>query len=371
MGELIDPKERIKTVRALLEKSKPQIAMALPRHMNADRLTRIAMTSVMRNPRLLDCTPESLIGAVVQCAQLGLEPDDLQGHAYLVPFRNSKRGTIEVQLIPGYRGLMALARRSKEITVLYADVVRDKDEFSFRKGTDQFLHHVPSSATERGGAVWIYAIARFRNGHPQFEVMSVSEVEQIRKRSKSGQEGPWVTDWDEMAKKTVTRSLCKYLPASTELATAVALDERAEVGLPQDLEILAAPAIRGAEPTNGDKGGLDKLTEKLKTEKKTEDKSDGKIAKPPQATVSHAEKKEGKKATKEKMAAKPTNGEGAKPEEKFDPKETALTLIRNATKQDWADTKATVLKMVKEVKGSQNVLDVTTALNARQREILK
>ena len=265
MAELVPAKQKIDTIRAFLEKSKSQIAMALPKHMNADRLARIAMTSILRNPRLLDCTPQSLMGAIIQSAQLGLEPDDLRGEAYLVPFRNNKKGTIDVQLIAGFKGLMDLARRSGKITAIYAEVVHVKDTFSYRLGTDQFLHHIKSDDMNPGEVIKVYALARFPNNQCQFLVLSLADVEKSRQRSKAKDSGPWETDFEAMAKKTALRQLCKYLPSSVELTTAVALDERAEAGIPQDLEVLVGEVVEvEAVKNSGEKKGLTALTEKLK-----------------------------------------------------------------------------------------------------------
>lgn len=268
MAELVTAKQKVDTIRGFLEKSKSQIAMALPKHMNADRLARIAMTSILRNPRLLECTPQSLMGAIIQSAQLGLEPDDLRGEAYLVPFRNNKKGTIDVQLIAGFKGLMDLARRSGKITAIYAEVVRVKDTFSYRLGTEQFLHHVKSDDINPGGVIKVYALARFPNNQCQFIVLSMADVEKSKQRSKAQESGPWVTDFEAMAKKTALRQLCKYLPSSVELATAVALDERAEAGIPQDLEVFVGEVIETeATIVNGngtEKKGLADLTQKLK-----------------------------------------------------------------------------------------------------------
>ena len=265
MAELVPAKQKIDTIRGFLEKSKPQIAMALPKHMNADRLARIAMTSILRNPRLLECSPQSLVGAVIQCSQLGLEPDDIRGEAYLVPFRNNKKGTVDVQLIAGFKGLMDLARRSGKITAIYAEVVHVKDTFSYRLGTEQFLHHIKSDDINPGEVIKVYALARFPNNQCQFIVLSMADVDKSRQRSKAQESGPWVTDFEAMAKKTALRQLCKYLPSSVELATAVALDERAEAGIPQDLEVFMGEVIETeAVKTNGDKKGLADLTQKLK-----------------------------------------------------------------------------------------------------------
>lgn len=267
MAELQSSQQKVNTIRAFLEKSKPQIQMALPKHMSADRLARIAMTSILRNPRLLDCAPQSLMGAIIQCSQLGLEPDDVRGEAYLIPFRNNKKGTVDVQLIAGFKGLMNLARRSGKVSVISAEAVHAKDTFSYRLGTDQFLHHVKSDDENPGAVEKVYAIARFQNGHCQFVVLSIADVEKRRKRSRAGNDGPWVTDYEAMCKKTALRDLCKYLPSSVELATAVALDERAEAGIPQDLdlsEMVDTPDVAPQPPKENGEKGLAKLTAKLK-----------------------------------------------------------------------------------------------------------
>ena len=233
MTQLVKASDKIANVRGMLERSRGQMAAALPRHMSADRMLRITMTSIQRTPQLLDCEPRSLIGAVIQAAQLGLEPDGVLGQAYLVPFGN------QVQFIPGYKGLVALARRSGQISTIEARVVHEKDAFKYSFGLKPVLEHVPTTEPEPGDVVAAYAVAHLKDGAYQFEVMLKREVDAIRGRSRAGKSGPWVTDYEEMAKKTVLRRLCKLLPASVELATAVALDERAEVGLPQDLGVLA------------------------------------------------------------------------------------------------------------------------------------
>ena len=394
MSQLVSQQEQVKTVRDLIERSKKQIQMALPRHMNADRMGRIAMTSIMRDPRLLECTPQSLIGAIIQSAQLGLEPDDLRGMAYLIPFRNNKRGTVEVQLLPGYKGLMDLARRSAKVSAIEADVVHTEDTFSYRKGTEQFLHHVKSEKADPGGIKCVYALARYNNGQCQFVVLTPQDVEKIRKSSRAGEEGPWVTHFDEMAKKTALRQLCKLLPSSSELQTAVALDEMVEAGVPQNLEVFSdrMGETSTASPGNGEKRTkLDALAEKMRgkeTERRdpvnkddagvsapSERKSENNpTTRPAESQTAPQEEKPPppKKAAKGKAVAKSAGGEGTEPrEEKFDPKETALALIRSATRKDFHDVRATVLKMIKEIKGAQNLLDVTNALNARQIEIFK
>src|SRR5262245_33131492 len=134
MPQLMPLQTKVATVRSLLEKSRPQIALALPRHMHAERMLRIVMTSVQRNVKLLDCDPVSLVGAVIQSAQLGLEPDGVLGEAYLIPFYNGHRKRYEVQFQVGYKGLLALARRSGAVEDVDTRLVYAKDEFDFCYG---------------------------------------------------------------------------------------------------------------------------------------------------------------------------------------------------------------------------------------------
>jgi recombination protein RecT len=227
--------EKRENIRGLLKKSMGQLQMALPRHMDANRLFRVAMTSIQKTPDLLNCDPISLVGAVIQCAQLGLEPDGVLGHAYLVPFSG------KVTFIAGYRGLIDLARRSGQIESIAAHIVHDGDTFDFAYGLNERLDHKPVLAAEdtpEAPVVAVYAYAKLKDGGFAFEVMSKGQVEAVRGRSKAGKNGPWVTDWEEMARKTVIRRLCKYLPLSVEFATAVKLDGQAEAGEDQNLEIV-------------------------------------------------------------------------------------------------------------------------------------
>ena len=209
-----------------------QMAMALPKTMTAERLTRIVMTECRKVPALLNCAPESFFGAVLQCAQLGLEPGNALGHCYLLPFGNGKAkdGRPNCQLIIGYRGMIDLARRSGQILSINAYCVHQSDDFSYELGLHPDIHHVPASVADRGPVSFVYAVAQLKGGGVQFEVMSRAEIEEVRKTSKAGQSGPWSSHWEEMAKKTVIRRLFKYLPVSIEAVRAVEADEKADRG---------------------------------------------------------------------------------------------------------------------------------------------
>jgi recombination protein RecT len=228
--QIVPANTKIATIRTLLEKSKPQIALALPRHLSADRMLRVAMTSIQRTPSLLACNQATLIGAVIQAAQLGLEPDGVLGHAYLVPFKDT------CQLIIGYKGYIDLARRSGQLSTIYARVVYSKDQFEYSFGLNETLSHIPSREDDPGDLVFAYAVIKMKDGSQQFDVMSRREIKAIQERSPAGKSGPWITDEAEMWKKTIIRRVCKMAPLSVEVSRAVALDERADLGLPQQLE---------------------------------------------------------------------------------------------------------------------------------------
>lgn len=214
---------------------KNQMSLAMPKHMTADRLMRIALTEVRKVPALGKCNVQSFMGAIMQCAQLGIEPGAALGHAYLLPFGNGKAsdGLANCQLIIGYRGMIDLARRSGQIISLTARTVHGNDTFSYAYGLDETLEHVPATG-DRGDLTHVYAVAKLKGGGIQFEVMSKADVLKVKASSKAGNNGPWVSHFDEMAKKTVIRRLFKYLPVSIEMTQAVVLDEKADAGIDQD-----------------------------------------------------------------------------------------------------------------------------------------
>ncbi|MFC7364506.1 MULTISPECIES: recombination protein RecT [Bhargavaea] len=214
-----------KTIEDYLKQMAPAMAEALPKHMNIDRLTRIALTTIRTTPDLRHADPASLLGAVMQAAQLGLEPG-LLGHCYLLPFKNSKKGITEVQFIIGYKGMIDLARRSGHIESIYAHSVYENDEFEYELGLDPKLVHRPTMDVNKGQFIGAYAVAKFKDGGYQMEFMSRADIEQRKKRSKAANSSysPWTTDYEEMAKKTVVRHMWKYLPISIEVQEQVEYD---------------------------------------------------------------------------------------------------------------------------------------------------
>lgn len=209
-------------------KFKEQLTAALPKHLTPDRFVRVLMTATIKTPRLLDCTQASLFRAVYDCAALGLEPDGRRAH--LIPYENRRAGTVECQLIVDYKGLAELAMRSGLVSYLHADVVREGDVFSYSMGelrdhVPHFLRRDADKPADQGKVIAAYALVRMKDGSTKTEVMSHADVEAIRTRSRAGGSGPWVTDWNEMAKKTAFRRLSKWLPLSPEIRDAIDRDD--------------------------------------------------------------------------------------------------------------------------------------------------
>lgn len=178
-----------------------------------ERLKQVALGAFTRTPALWTCEPISIARSIVEAGQLGLEPTGLLGGAYLVP----RKG--QCTLLVGYRGLVMLAKRSGEVARVEARVVRARDTFDYGYGLEPYVEHHPSREADPGEYTAAYAVIVYRDGGRQFDVMSLAEIESIRKRSSSPDVGPWVTDWPEMAKKTVLRRLLKLAPLTVNVAS--------------------------------------------------------------------------------------------------------------------------------------------------------
>lgn len=235
--------QTVNTVTQLLSAQFKAIKSALPKHMTPERMCRVALNTIRRTPALLECAPETMVAAIVEASSLGLEID-MRGQAYLVPYWNKKTQRKDVQLIPGYKGLMDLAYRSGRVTCIFAEVVCENDTFKFSLGLKPVLEHTPA-LDERGPLRAVYAVAQMKDADAQFVVLGRGDVEKVKKASKAANSGPW-SDWEEeMWKKTAIRRLCKLLPLSPEMQRAVAIDEAVEAGLPQGLgeTVLDIPVV--------------------------------------------------------------------------------------------------------------------------------
>ena len=229
----------------LLEQSRDAVMKALPKHLGADRIMRIALTAFRRNPSLESCAPLSVLSAVIQASQLGLEIGQ-NGEAFLVPYNS------ECQLIPGYKGLMKLVRQSGQILDIYAQEVRQADFFKMSYGLQRELIHeplfheggFPATDEERGDVTGFYAVAVLPSGLRTFTAMSINQVNKIRDESSGYQFAlanrratPWIDQYVAMGLKTVLRSLCGKLPMSSDMHTALALDTAANLGVSQGLTL--------------------------------------------------------------------------------------------------------------------------------------
>lgn len=218
-----------KTLRAYLKSMEGEIAKALPSVMTPERFTRIVLSAISTTPKLAKCTPESFLGAVMTAAQLGVEPNTPLGHAYLIPFNNNRKGCIECQFQLGYKGMIDLAYRSGEISIIQAHTVYENDTFEYELGLEPKLRHIPAMSN-RGRAICFYAMFKTKDGGNGFEVMSRDDVENhARTYSKSFGNSPWQTNFDAMAKKTVLKQCLKYAPLKSDFVRGIVADETIRV----------------------------------------------------------------------------------------------------------------------------------------------
>lgn len=211
-----------------------QIKSVIASNLTPEKMARIALNELRNSDYLAKCaiqSPDSFINAIVQASHLGLEIGGALGQAYLVPFKG------EIKMMPGYRGLISLARRSGEITSINAEIVYEKDEFELSLGLEAKVTHKPKIRGERGEPILVYMVAHFKTGGHHFEWMSIDEVMKIKDRSsavvaakKDNRKTPWDTDRDEMIRKTVVRRGWKYLPMSIEMQTAQVIEAANENG---------------------------------------------------------------------------------------------------------------------------------------------
>lgn len=238
----VTEKKQPQSLKDWVQAMTPQIAKALPKVMTPERFTRIALTALSANPQLANCTRDSFLGGLMQAAQLGLEPNTPLGQAYLIPFKNNKKGVTECQFQVGYKGIIDLAHRSGDVQSITAHVVYENDTFEFEYGLESKLIHKPAMK-DRGAVVWVYATYKLVNGGYGFEVMSVEDVRNHAKKysqAYNSSYSPWTTNFEEMAKKTVLKKVLKYAPLKTDFVTAIAVDEgiaKTDTKTAEDIEI--------------------------------------------------------------------------------------------------------------------------------------
>jgi recombination protein RecT len=228
---------------------KQSIAEVLPRHCSPDRFIRMAIQAMNRTPDLARCSKTSVVRCLMDLSMYGLEPDGRRAH--LIPFKRNKKDAkgwtteYECQLIIDYKGLVELVLRSGQVKRIHADVICENDSFEYNLG-EVGVHKIDFSKP-RGTVYAAYSLCELKDGGVQSVVMTREEIESIRARSRSKDNGPWVTDWNEMAKKTTFRRLSKWLPLSTEIRDAIEYgDEEYESAEPEPMvprRPLFAPTI--------------------------------------------------------------------------------------------------------------------------------
>lgn len=221
-----------------IKQMEKEIKKALPSVITPERFTRIVLSAVSTNPKLAETTPQSFLGAMMTAAQLGVEPNTPLGQAYLLPYWNTKANAYECQFQLGYKGLLDLAYRSGEISVIQAHIVYSEDQFSYSFGLEPELRHIPA-AGGRGDPAYVYAVFHTKDGGYGFEVCSIEDIRSHAQRySKSFNNGPWQTNFEEMAKKTVLKRVLKYAPLKSDFQRKITQDETIKTDIDEDMSTI-------------------------------------------------------------------------------------------------------------------------------------
>lgn len=238
-------KKQNKTMQDYVKAMQGEIKKALPSVITPERFTRMVLSAISTNPKLAECSPQSFLGAMMTAAQLGVEPNTALGQAYIIPYRN--HGVMEASFQLGYKGLIDLAYRSGEVSIIQAQAVYENDEFEYELGLDPKLKHVPATSN-RGNAIAYYAIFKTKDGGYGFDAMSMDDIRtHAQKYSKSYGSGPWQNNFDEMAKKTVLKRVLKYAPLKSDFVRGVAQDETVKTEISEDMYSVQSTVIEAQD----------------------------------------------------------------------------------------------------------------------------
>lgn len=233
------------SIEDMIKAMAPEIKNALPEVMKPERFTRMALSTLNNNPKLRECSQITFLAAMMNAAQLGLEPNTPLGQAYLIPYRN--HGKMECQFQLGYKGLIDLVYRNPNIQTVQAQCVYENDEFDYELGLEPKLVHKPA-LTDRGKLILVYALWKAENGGYGFEVMSKDDIDtHARKYSQSYSSTfrPWKSNYEEMAKKTVIKKCLKYAPLRSDMLRAVNTDETIKSSISVDMSEVAPNEVEG------------------------------------------------------------------------------------------------------------------------------
>lgn len=230
---------KVMTIPDMIKAMEPEIKKALPSVITPERFTRIALSATSNNPELTQCTPISFISALLNAAQLGLEPNTPLGQAYLIPYKN--KGKLECQFQIGYKGLIDLAYRNGDMQTIQAHTVYSNDEFDFSYGLNGTLVHKPAKEN-RGEPVYFYGFFKITNGGYSYNVMSKENMDEYAKnysKAFGSSFSPWKTNYKSMAKKTVLKQALKYAPIKTDLARCLTTDMSIKNSISEDMREVA------------------------------------------------------------------------------------------------------------------------------------
>lgn len=226
-----------KNLANIVVEMKDQIQAALPKHVSAERIARIALTALRNNAKLGQCNPQSFLGSLMVASQLGLEPNTPLGQCYLIPYGN------DCQFQLGYKGILDLAYRTGLYSMIYAAEVYEGDDFQYELGLNKKLHHVPKKGAKSGHPIAYYAVYKLKDGTGDFSLMWKEDVEAHGKKfSKSYNSGPWKTNFSAMARKTCIIEVLKYAPKSIEVAQAIGF-ENAKIKVDLEASVAAGETV--------------------------------------------------------------------------------------------------------------------------------
>lgn len=231
------------SIAEMVKVLEPEIKRALPSILTPERFTRMALSAINNTPKLAECSPMSFIAALMNAAQLGLEPNTVLGQAYLIPYKN--KGILECQFQIGYKGMIDLAYRSGQVQMIQAQAVYENDTFEYELGLNPKLVHRPA-AWDRGQNTYFYAVFHTINGGYNFSVMSRSEMELFASsysKAYTSEYSPWKTSFEEMGKKTVLKQALKYAPLKVDFQRAVMMDETVKTELSVDMSEVQSQTI--------------------------------------------------------------------------------------------------------------------------------
>lgn len=232
-------------IEDMIKAMSPEIKNALPEVITPERFTRMALSTLNNNVKLRDCSPVTFLAAMMNAAQLGLEPNTPLGQAYLIPYKN--HGKMECQFQIGYKGLIDLVYRNPNIQTVQAQCVYENDAFEYELGLEPKLVHKPA-LTDRGSLILVYALWKAENGGYGFEVMSKDDIDAHARRysqSYNSSSSPWKSNFEEMAKKTVIKKCLKYAPLRSDILRAVSNDETIKSSISVDMSEVAPDEVAG------------------------------------------------------------------------------------------------------------------------------